>query len=117
MSEIIHQQLHYTLLYLNHLIVDLNKTSLNELTPADISYQLKTALKFDGYDLEQHNSYEPWGINTLFDFFSSFSHGRRLESGSNLITNLLLVFVCVMCAGFASGLTQVSSHTSLFELY
>ena len=83
---------------------------MNELTgspvvddePIRVLQSLLTALRDDGYAL----------INEV----SSSSIDSRLlssesRSGSVNVTAIVLVLVCIICAGLASGLTQVSSRS------
>lgn len=60
-----------------------------------IFHELLDHLQYDGFDLRN---------------FEGNSH-RMLQqdtSQSSLIMNLIVAFICVVCAGLASGLTQVS---------
>ncbi len=48
--------------------------------------------------------------NLQLDGYHSLGEGRRLETNaSEITTNLLMAIFCVICAGLASGLTQVSN--------
>jgi hypothetical protein len=72
--------------------------------PIRVLQGLLTALRDDGYAL----------INEV----SSSSIDSRLlssesSSGSVNVTAIVLVLVCIICAGLASGLTQVASRYSI----
>lgn len=51
--------------------------------------------------------------NLQLDGYQVLGEGRRLETNASEITvNLLMAIFCVICAGLASGLTQVRLHLS-----
>jgi hypothetical protein len=99
MDDIIPQHFHYTLSFL-HGLVD---KSLPYAATLDSSllHSLSQHLKLDGYRIQSFPE-------------ENLHHLRRLEAdgaadtGSALIVDVVLIVICVLCAGFASGLTQVS---------
>lgn len=86
------QEFHYTSKFLEERFgVDMYGVS-----GQGILQDLLESIKLDGYDLRSEEVVE--------------SSHRILQSGggdSNLIMNLVLAIFCVICAGLASGLTQV----------
>jgi hypothetical protein len=92
MPEIIPQHFSFTLEFLNDLIIS-QKDISNEKS---ILSDLISHLKMDGHHL--HNYHQ-----------QTFLRRRLGEiSGSSLYMDIFLIFFCVLCAGLASGLTQVS---------
>ena len=95
--------------YLQDLIV--NNASMVHNARADLLSDLFTAINMDGSSRD----------TSLSDELSSFDYStapntnylRKLSSDitgngsqTSFIINIVLVFVCIICAGFASGLTQ-----------
>jgi hypothetical protein len=112
MSEIIPQNLHYTVSYLVQLLnKDGNLSSLKDASTSELLQQLTNSLSLDGFELQSRS--EEVVSQSLSGLLE---HGRRLQlSGNSVVMDLVLVFVCVICAGLASGLTQVFSL--LFNLH
>jgi hypothetical protein len=100
MTEIIPQQFHYTLQFFQ----DCLKNSNENPQCTDGSFwleSLSTHLKMDGYEIR----------TTVEQSTGFFASRRSLEgevSGDSFYTDLVLIFLCVLCAGLASGLTQVA---------
>lgn len=103
MSEIIPQNLHYTVAYLAQLLKDGNLSSLKDVPSSELLQQLTNSINLDGFELQSRSEEAlSQGMAGILD------HGRRLQlSGNSVVMDLVLVFVCVICAGLASGLTQV----------
>lgn len=68
--------------------------------------------RIDGYELnrisENGHLHPPSTFtHTMLRRSLSAEGGQETATGPDLVLNIILVFICVLCAGFASGLTQV----------
>jgi hypothetical protein len=106
MDDIIPQHFHYTLSFL-HGLVD-NSLPHGGTFDNSLLQSLSDHLKMDGFQIQTFPE-------------ESIYHMRRLEgeadTGSALILDIVLIVICVLCAGFASGLTQVTVFSPYFMLY
>jgi hypothetical protein len=101
MSDIIPQHFHYTLQFFHDCLKDSNDNPQCN----DGSFwleSLSTHLKMDGYEIRT-------AVEQTTGFFASRRSLEGEVSGDSFYTDLVLIFLCVMCAGLASGLTQVIS--------
>jgi hypothetical protein len=94
MSEIIPQQFQNTVQFLQEIVLA-QSASFNE---KEVLRDLVSHLKLDGFEILNLNQ--------------QYHLRRRLGelSGSSLYFDIACVFMCVICAGLASGLTQVFAY-------
>ena len=93
MEEFLPQQFHYTTQFFqNNFGTELKGEYGNQILS-----ELLEHLKLDGFDVDE--CAECTKLRLLSDAGGGGSSG--------LVMNLILIFICVLCAGFASGLTQV----------
>ncbi len=94
------------------LINGLNGTLVDYSAYGSIALQLVIdGFRADGYELHRIEDYGvsyPSSVSTHTMLRRSLSEEEPTATGPDLILNVILVFVCVLCAGFASGLTQVN---------
>lgn len=98
------------------LIANLSCSSISQEYGHDIIKKLFQSLEKDGYEIIQKVVLPAAATVELSDS-APVHHLRRLSetSGNNTVVDLVLVAVCVIFAGLASGLTQVGIlHVSLF---
>jgi hypothetical protein len=92
--EYLTQELHYTSQYFrNNLGIELHGDE-----GQSILSDLLDHLKMDGYDVADCSQCSR-------RFLAGQAHAE--QGSTTFITDVVLVVVCVVCAGFASGLTQV----------
>ena len=80
-----------------------------ELQDSQLLAQLNKALSIDGYTLQK----------TTQELSHRFLRGLAEEeapSGKVDIVAVFMVILCIVCAGFASGLTQVKTHPKILLL-
>ena len=70
------------------------------------------ALQQDGYELHRIEQQQPYEHHHHLRRMAEEQHAD--PNSSAFILNICLVFVCVICAGLASGLTQVSESSTSY---
>lgn len=103
------QSLHQTQAFLNLLA-----SCHSNVQAADLLGSLEQALSSDGYIIQQLH-------NGSHRYLRGLSESEEGGEGKLDVVSLIMVVVCVVCAGFASGLTQVQLNdfirTHLLNVY
>ena len=96
-----------TLNYLNDFVVaNCSSAFIRSSNATNFLTNLFMAMENDRITGSHGYSTLPTSLGNLY--LPSLRHSRRLhtENSPNFILDLVMVFVCIICAGFASGLTQ-----------
>ena len=81
-----------------------------ELQESHLLAQLNEALSIDGYTLQRTTQ------ELSHRFLRGLAEAEAAPSGKVDIVAVFMVILCIVCAGFASGLTQVRTHPKHFLL-
>jgi len=82
-----------------------------ELQESHLLAQLNEALSIDGYTLQRTTQ------ELSHRFLRGLAEEEAAPSGKVDIVAVFMVILCIVCAGFASGLTQVRTHLRIFLLH